>query len=61
MCWFFYVTFLLEAKQASARQPSGTSSGGGSSGGKKGGKKEETNWWTRLQKVLILKYLSLWY
>ncbi|XP_074879044.1 mitochondrial inner membrane m-AAA protease component AFG3L2 isoform X4 [Buteo buteo] len=39
-----------EAKQASARQPSGTSSGGGSSGGKKGGKKEETNWWTRLQK-----------
>ncbi|XP_062488996.1 AFG3-like protein 2 isoform X4 [Pezoporus occidentalis] len=39
-----------EAKQASARQPSGTSSGGGGSGGKKGGKKEETNWWTRLQK-----------
>uniref|UniRef100_A0A8B9FVR0 AFG3 like matrix AAA peptidase subunit 2 n=1 Tax=Amazona collaria TaxID=241587 RepID=A0A8B9FVR0_9PSIT len=39
-----------EAKQASARQPSGTSSGGSGSGGKKGGKKEETNWWTRLQK-----------
>uniref|UniRef100_A0A8C0EFW4 AFG3 like matrix AAA peptidase subunit 2 n=1 Tax=Bubo bubo TaxID=30461 RepID=A0A8C0EFW4_BUBBB len=42
--------YFLEAKQASARQPSGTSSGGGGSGGKKGGKKEETNWWTRLQK-----------
>ncbi|XP_027506700.1 AFG3-like protein 2 [Chiroxiphia lanceolata] len=39
-----------EAKQASARQPSGSSSGGGGSGGKKGGKKEDTNWWTRLQK-----------
>ncbi|NWX52656.1 AFG32 protein, partial [Steatornis caripensis] len=39
-----------KAKQATARQPSGTSSGGGGSGGKKGGKKEETNWWTRLQK-----------
>lgn len=47
----FVFHFLLEAKQASARQPSGTSSGGGGTGGKKGGKKEDTNWWTRLQKV----------
>ena len=39
-----------EAKQAAARQPSGTGSGGGGSGGKKGGKKEDANWWTRLQK-----------
>jgi len=50
--------FSLEAKQAAARQPSGTGSGGGGSGGKKGGKKEDANWWTRLQKVLTLKYLS---
>lgn len=48
--------FFIDTKLTNSQRPARTSSGGGGAGGgKKGGKKEDTSWWSRLQKVSILK------